>query len=197
MASPRPVRIRYLAVICAAACIVSAALGWSAGVLGRLLYGEIPINQSASDFIIPREVGGGFGACSGLLAAALWCRLIMPLSLRQVTGLRSMASLAGLGAGAFAAVLLHGMLMLVQGGFQLKALAVGLGMGAPAGMILGVIAGHLCRIAVTTDRAYRSNGPRTRRIIPTDGPHLTDPMEQLDVRTCPHPRSDFRDEYDA
>lgn len=197
MASPRPVRIRYLAFICAAACIVSAVLGWSAGVLGRLLYGEISIAQSVSVFVIPRVVGGGFGACSGLLAAALWCRFIVPLSLRQVTGLRSMAGLAGLGAGAFAAVLLHGMLMLVQQDLHLRALAVGLGMAAPAGMILGVIAGHLCRIAVTTDRAYRSDGPRVRRVVPTDGPRLADPMEQLDVRTCLHPRPNFRDEYDA
>lgn len=196
MASPRPIRIRYLATICVAVCIASAGLGWTAGVLGRLLYGNILVAH-AFIFVIPHEVAGGFGACSGVLAGMIWCRLIVPLSLRQLAGLRSVAGLAGLGAGAFAAALLHLMLMLVEGEMRLNALAVGLGMGAPAGMMLGVIGGHLCRIAVTTDRAYRQ-GPRVRRPVPFDGPMpLPDPMEQLDVRNYVHPRPNFRDEYDA
>jgi hypothetical protein len=196
MASPRPIRIRYLAFICIAACIVAGSLGCTAGVFGRLLYGNILVARNFVS-VIPTEVGGGFGILSGLLAGLLWCRLVVPLSLRQVTGLRSAAGLAGLGAGAFAAVLLHSMLMLVERELRLNALAVGLGMATPAGLILGMIGGQLCRMAVTTERAFRPEH-RSRRPIPFTGPlPAPDPMEQLDVRNCLHPRPNFRDEYDA
>jgi hypothetical protein len=195
MASPRPVRIRLLALVCVAACTVATALGVLAGVLGTYLYGQIAVSRDFL-FVIPNHVGGWFGGLSGLVAALFWCRLIVPSSLRNVAGLRSMAGLAGLGAGALGALLLHTMLMLTEREMRLNALAVGLGMSAPAGLLLGVIGGHLCRLAVTTERAFRPD-PRGRRVVPAQAAPVHDPMEQLDVRSRFHPRPDFRDEYDA
>ncbi|HOA74741.1 MAG TPA: hypothetical protein PLQ89_15570 [Phycisphaerae bacterium] len=194
MASPRPMRIRFLTLICVAVCTVATALGWVAGAMGTYLY--------AHDLVmtVTPALGGWIGACSALASAIVWARCIVPLSLYQVSGLRSMAGLVGLGAGVLGAVLLHAGLMIAASEVQLKALAVGLGMIAPAGLIMGLFAGHLCRLAVTTERAYRSHRPegRMRRPIPFDGPlPVPDPMEQLDVRTCFHPRPNFRDEYDA
>ena len=63
------------------------------------------------------------------------------------------------------------------------------------GLVLGVIGGHLCRIAVTTERAFRLHPGR--RVIPLDGPHEPDFMDQLDVRSSLRPRPNARDEYDA
>lgn len=191
MASPRPVRIKLLTLVCAVVCIVATSLGWIAGALGSYLYAHDLV------LIVTPGIGGWVGACSALIAAMVWCWVILPLSLQQVAGLRSVAGLTGLGAGVLGAVLLHGGLMIAASEVQMKALAVGLGMTAPAGLILGLLGGHLCRMAVTTERAYRPDA-RLRRPVPPPGPRpLPDPMEQLDVRTCLHPRTDFRDEYDA
>ncbi len=194
--SPRPVRIRLLGIICFAACATCACLGWFAGVLGTYLYGSDLIEHDFV-FTIPRMVGGWFGLCSALIAAVLWCRIILPLSLQNVMGLRSMAGLVGLGGGVLAATLLHAVMMFTEGQIRMNALAVGLGMSAPTGLLLGLIGGHLCRLAVTTERAYR-HGPPSRRVVQFGGP-LPGPdfMEQLDVRSCVRPRRDFRDEYDA
>lgn len=191
MASPRPVRIKLLTLVCVVVCIVATSLGWIGGALGSYLYAHDLV------LIVTPGIGGWVGACSALIAAIVWCWVILPLSLQQVTGLRSVAGLAGLGTGVLGAVLLHGGLMIAASEVQMKALAVGLGMTSPAGLILGLLGGHLCRMAVTTERAYRPEA-RLRRPVPFPGPRpLPDPMEQLDVRTCPHPRTDFRDEYDA
>jgi len=191
MASPRPIRIRLLTLICVAVCLVATSLGWFAGALGTFLYAHDLV------IIVTPSIGGWIGACSALTAAIVWSRLIVPLSLHQVAGLRSTAGLAGLGAGVLGAVLLHAGLMIAASEVQMRALAVGLGMAAPAGLVLGVVGGHLCRLAVTTERAYRP-AARIRVRIPFNGPVPFDPMEQLDVRTCTHhPRADFRDEYDA
>ena len=135
------------------------------------------------------------GACSALIACVLWCWLIVPMSLHRIAGLRSTAGLAGLGAGVFATLILHGSLMVTVGTLRLDALAVGLGMGAPVGLVLGVIGGHLCRIAVTTERAFRLHPGR--RVMPFDEPHEPDFMDQLDVRSSLRPRPNARDEYDA
>jgi hypothetical protein len=201
MTSPRQFRIRFLVLICVGACAVSATLGWVTGSFGSLLY----VNEEAinTDYRpIPQWCGGWVGACSAVIACLVWCRLIVPISLQRVAGIRSLAGLAGLATGALSAILLHGTLMLTliasEGGknVRLSILAVGLGIAAPIGMALGVIGGHLCRVAVTTERAFRL--PRERRPITYDeqvpGPDF---MEQLDVRSRARTRPDFRDDYDA
>ncbi len=195
MHSPRPLRIRFLAAICVAACLVSAVVGWFIGVLGSSLYGVDSVSTNFAP-AIPSRVGGWVGVCSSLIACLLWCRLILPLSLRRVVGLRSTAGLAGLGAGVLVGIILHGTLMFTEGTLRMNALAVGIGMGAPIGLILGVIGGQLCRIAVTTERAFRL--PRERRPVMYDESTAEpDFMDQLDVRSHARPRHDFRDEYDA
>ena len=194
MPSPRLIRIRFLAVICAAAALASAAAGWATGSLGSVLY---EMNTSSSSFtpVIPQRIGGWVGTCSALIACVLWCRLIVPMSLHRIAGLRSSAALAGLVAGILAALLLHGALMVTEGRLRPDALAVGLGMGAPIGLVLGTIGGHLCRIAVTTERAFRLRPGR--RIVPFDGRHEPDFMDQLDVRNNIPPDPGLRDDRDA
>ncbi len=196
MSSPRPVRIRLLILVCIAVCAVATVLGWVAGGLGTYLYDQIFVEHELLE-VIPESIGNRVGAASGFLAGLLWCRLVVPISLRQVAGIRSLGGLAGLGAGVFGATLLHLTLMFTQGDFHVNPLAVGLGMAAPVGLVLGVLAGQLCRMAVTTTRAFRGR-PHARRVIHHDGPVPgPDFMEQLDVRSTFRPRPPLRDEYDA
>lgn len=196
MSSPRPLRMKILAGVCILVCTVASALGWFAGMLSSYLYGQDLISH---DFIfaIPRNVAGRFGLCTGLIASILWCRIVIPLTLQNVAGLRSMSGLVGLCMGALQAVMLHGIMMFTEGQLRPTSLAVGMGMAAPAGLLLGVIGGQLCRFAMTTHRAYRAT-PSGRRVVQFTGPVPgPDFMEQLDVRSSMHPRQDFRDEYDA
>lgn len=195
--SPRPVRIRLLSFVCVVVCALSGCLGWVSGVMGTYLYGSEIVDHDFT-FSVPKQVGGWFGLCSALIAGILWCRVILPMSLENVMGLRSMAGLIGLGAGVLQAILLHGVMMVTEGQLRPNALAVGLGMAAPAGLVVGFICGHLCRLAVTTERAYRG-GLSHRRVAPLQHrPAEPDYMEQLDVRSSFRPRpADFRDEYDA
>lgn len=176
--------------------MVSAALGSITGVLVASMYGTSSVSTNLAP-VIPPRAAGWLGACSGLLVCLFWCRLILPLSLRRVTRLRSTAGLAGLGAGVLMGIVLNFTLMITAGNLRLNALAIGIGIGAPAGLFFGVIGGQLCRIAVTTQLAFRL--PRERRTtMYGDIPHEPDYMEQLDVRSLPRrPHSDFRDEYDA
>jgi hypothetical protein len=194
--SPRPIRIRLLTMVCMLACAVSGGLGWFVGLLSTYLYGSDLVEHDFV-FAVPRYVGGWFGLCSSLVAAIVWCWVIVPLSLKNVMGLRSMAGLVGLGAGVLAAILLHAVMMFTEGMFRINALAVGLGMAAPAGLVLGFIGGHLCRMAVTTERVYRTGPVRRRPIRPHPPASEPDYMEQLDVRSSIRPRPEFRDEYDA
>lgn len=195
MHSPRPFRIRFLTAICVVACMASAVLGWISGLLVAPMYGAVSLPYQLEQ-VIPDKIGGCVGGCSGVIACLVWCRFIVPLSLRRVVGLRSTAGLAGLGAGVLASVILNSILMVAAGVLQWKALAVGIGLAAPTGLLLGVIGGHLCRIAITTERAFRL--PRERRTAMYDESTAEpDYMDQLDVRSRARPRHDFRDEYDA
>jgi hypothetical protein len=195
MHSPRPFRIRFLTAICVVACLASAVLGWTNGVYVARMYGAVSFSYNFAQ-VIPDRIGGWVGSCSGVIACLLWCRFIVPRSLRSVTGLRSMAGLAGLVAGVLASVILNCTLIVTAGVMQPYALAVGLGLAAPVGLLLGVIGGHFCRIAVTTERAFRL--PRERRVAMYDESSAEpDYLDQLDVRSHAQPHHDFRDEYDA
>jgi len=184
-----------LTAICVVACLASAFLGWISGVLVAGMYGAFSFSYNLAP-VIPDMIGGWVGCCSSVIACLLWCRFVIPLSLRRVTGLRSTAGLAGLVAGVLASVILNIALMVTAGVLEWKALGVGIGLAAPTGLFMGVIGGHLCRIAVTTERAFRL--PRERRtVMYDDSTAEPDYMDQLDVRSRSRPRHDFRDEYDA
>lgn len=152
------------------------------GTLASLM-SEVQMDARSTTYAVPYWVGLRLGAASGLIAAILWCRFMIQRAIRHGTGhLRSYGALLGMAFGLGAALLLHLSLAVFKGSLQTTALAVGLGLSAPGGLLFGALCGHFCRLAACAARPdiFRDHPPE---LAGGRSPVRFDPLDHLDVRT--------------
>jgi len=91
--------------------------------------------------------GRWWGAFTGLIAGAIWCRVMVPAAIRsRGRRLTGGGALAGLGAGILSTILLHAVLMIVAIRPEPTTLAFVLPIGLACGVVAGLIAGAICGI---------------------------------------------------
>jgi hypothetical protein len=134
-------------------CLAGGVVAWFFGALAAFAYDLPYVLGRAQPGMIMAPIGRWWGAFTGLLAGAIWCRWMIPLSIQSPEeNMAKKGAVAGIVVGVVSTILLHAGLMFVSDRAEPFSLAIGLLCGVVAGWIVGRICGMLCRRAV--NRAY-------------------------------------------
>lgn len=141
-------RVQFIA----AAVFVFIAATLLAGILGAFaagfFYGGLTIFQEdnhPSQEETVEIIGAAWGAFTGLLAAAFWCRVMLGRIKRErVERLPWQGAKIGLASGTISAVLLHVVLMLISERQSTWEPMIGMSFGLPVGYLLGKFGGIIC-----------------------------------------------------
>lgn len=147
MATPNQVRPAPLIIFLLFVCAAGAVTGGFFGLLAALLY--LAVSDHSLVSVVRSDYAGLVGAGSGLVAALLWCRIMIPRSIASYrAGLPSGGTRFGILAGVVSATLLHVGLMYLADRVQIGSLLVGVIFGVVVGAMVGALCGALCRRAV-------------------------------------------------
>jgi hypothetical protein len=147
--------------------VAGAATAWFFGWIAGENYAT---QDNGHTFSVPRPVvmiGEGWGAVTGLMAGAIWCRVMVPKALRAPQSRWAGAgALAGLAVGLLSTILLHAVLIAVSAQTDQRILTivptVGLICGVVAGLVVGAICGGLCGVAARRARAEPGRNEETK-----------------------------------
>jgi len=137
---------RSIGVFTCVVLVLGTATAWFFGMIAGAAYGMVLGARTVSHISIVGLIGQWWGAFTGLVAGAIWCRLLIPRALRSSEGgLAGAGALVGLCVGLLSTVLLHAVLMFVSSRSEPMVLGIGLACGMVAGPIVGAICGALLR----------------------------------------------------
>ena len=140
--------ILLVAFVLVAGTVTAGLFGWFAGY--GYAIGPYPIMAFAWPVA---AVGEWWGAITGLIAAAVWCRIMVPRALRAPRrGWAGAGASAGLAVGWLSTILIHAVLMGVADRAAAALVMIGLVCATAAGLILGAVCGGLCGAAARRAR---------------------------------------------